>query len=88
VSVPTLVACARHEPDNVFEQARELASLIPGSTLLPLDSCNHLLPERDPAWPRFLGAAEAFLAGDTAAGLTTVERGDAAGPVVQAKPRD
>jgi pimeloyl-ACP methyl ester carboxylesterase len=67
VSVPTLVACARHEPDNVFEQARELASLIPGSTLLPLDSCNHLLPERDPAWPRFLGAAEAFLAGDTAA---------------------
>jgi hypothetical protein len=25
------------------------------------------LPERDPAWPRFLGAAEAFLAGDTAA---------------------
>jgi pimeloyl-ACP methyl ester carboxylesterase len=71
VSVPTLVACARHEPDNVFEQARELASLIPGSTLLPLDSGNHLLPERDPAWPRFLAAAEEFLAGDTGADMTT-----------------
>jgi pimeloyl-ACP methyl ester carboxylesterase/DNA-binding winged helix-turn-helix (wHTH) protein len=64
VSVPTLVACARNEPDNVFEQSRELASLIPGSALLPLDSCNHLLPERDPAWPRFLAAVDAFLAED------------------------
>ena len=69
VSVPTLVACARNEPDDVFEQSRELASLIPGSTLLPLDSCNHLLPERDPAWPRFLAAMEAFLA-DTTTGVT------------------
>jgi pimeloyl-ACP methyl ester carboxylesterase/DNA-binding winged helix-turn-helix (wHTH) protein len=68
VSVPTLVACARDEPDNVFEQSRELASLIPGSSLLPLDSCNHLLPERDPAWPRFLGALDAFLSVDGAVG--------------------
>jgi hypothetical protein len=52
-----------------------------------LDSGNHLLPERDPAWPRFLAAAEAFLAGDTGADITTVERRDAAGPMVQAKPR-
>jgi pimeloyl-ACP methyl ester carboxylesterase/DNA-binding winged helix-turn-helix (wHTH) protein len=76
VSVPTLVACARNEPDNVFEQSRELASLIPGSGLLPLDSCNHLLPERDPAWPRFLAALDAFLASD----ITTVEAA-AANPV-------
>jgi pimeloyl-ACP methyl ester carboxylesterase/DNA-binding winged helix-turn-helix (wHTH) protein len=66
VSVPTLVACARNEPDNVFEQSRELASLIPGGALLPLDSCNHLLPERDPAWPRFLAALDDFLAPDRA----------------------
>jgi pimeloyl-ACP methyl ester carboxylesterase/DNA-binding winged helix-turn-helix (wHTH) protein len=62
VTAPTLVACARHEPENVFEQSRALASLIPGSRLLPLDSANHLLPERDPAWGHFLAELEAFLA--------------------------
>jgi hypothetical protein len=46
----------------VFEQSRVLASLIPGSRLVPLDSCNHLLPERDPAWPAFLAELETFLA--------------------------
>jgi hypothetical protein len=30
------------------------------------DSCNHLLPERDPAWPRFLAALDDFLAPDRA----------------------
>jgi DNA-binding winged helix-turn-helix (wHTH) protein/pimeloyl-ACP methyl ester carboxylesterase len=88
VSVPTLVACARNEPDNVFEQSRELASLIPGSALLPLDSCNHLLPERDPAWPRFLAALEAFLAEDTAADKTTIDGPCATGPVVHSEARD
>jgi DNA-binding winged helix-turn-helix (wHTH) protein/pimeloyl-ACP methyl ester carboxylesterase len=88
VSVPTLVACARNEPDNVFEQSRELASLIPGSALLPLDSCNHLLPERDPAWPRFLAALEAFLAEDTAADKTTIDGPYATGPVVHSEARD
>jgi pimeloyl-ACP methyl ester carboxylesterase len=63
VTVPTLIACARREPDNVFEHSRILASLIPGSRLLPLDSCNHRLPERDPAWPRFLAGLDAFLGG-------------------------
>jgi pimeloyl-ACP methyl ester carboxylesterase/DNA-binding winged helix-turn-helix (wHTH) protein len=64
VTVPTLITCARREPDNVFEQSRVLASLIPGSRLLPLDSGNHLLPERDPAWPRFLAELEDFLGAD------------------------
>jgi pimeloyl-ACP methyl ester carboxylesterase/DNA-binding winged helix-turn-helix (wHTH) protein len=62
VRVPTLIACARREPENVFEQSRLLASLIPGSRLLPLDSGNHLLPEYDPAWPVFLAEMEEFLA--------------------------
>ncbi len=92
VSVPTLVACARNEPDNVFEQSRELASLIPGSTLLPLDSCNHLLPERDPAWPRFLAALDAFLSTDTttdtATDMITVDDRNAASPVVPRAARD
>ena len=62
VTAPTLVACARREPGDTFEESRRLASLIPGSRMLPLDSCNHLLPERDPAWSHFLTELEAFLA--------------------------
>jgi pimeloyl-ACP methyl ester carboxylesterase/DNA-binding winged helix-turn-helix (wHTH) protein len=64
VTAPTLIACARREPENVFEQSRILASLIPGSRLLPLDSCNHLLPERDPAWAHFLAELEGFVPTD------------------------
>jgi pimeloyl-ACP methyl ester carboxylesterase/DNA-binding winged helix-turn-helix (wHTH) protein len=61
VSAPTLVACARREPEGMFEQSRLLAALIPGSRFAPLDSCNHLLPERDPAWQQFLHELDAFL---------------------------
>jgi pimeloyl-ACP methyl ester carboxylesterase/DNA-binding winged helix-turn-helix (wHTH) protein len=67
VRVPTLIACARSEPDNNFEQSRVLAGLIPGSRLLPLDSGNHLLPERDPAWSHFLRELESFLSTDPGA---------------------
>jgi pimeloyl-ACP methyl ester carboxylesterase/DNA-binding winged helix-turn-helix (wHTH) protein len=62
VTVPTLIACARREPGDVFEQSRRLAALVPGSRLLSLDSGNHLLPARDPAWPHFLAELDAFLA--------------------------
>jgi DNA-binding winged helix-turn-helix (wHTH) protein/pimeloyl-ACP methyl ester carboxylesterase len=62
VRAPTLIACARREPERTFEQSRLLATLIPGSRLFPLDSCNHLLPERDPAWPAFLHELDRFLA--------------------------
>jgi pimeloyl-ACP methyl ester carboxylesterase len=61
VTAPTLILGARREPEGVFEQSRVLASLIPGSRLVPLDSCNHLLPERDPAWRHFLTEIDDFL---------------------------
>ena len=61
VTVPTLIPSARREPDNVFEQSRQLAALIPGSRLVPLDSSNHLLPEHDPAWAHFLSEIDGFL---------------------------
>ena len=61
VTAPTLICCARREPDNNFEQSRILSALIPGSRLVPLDSANHLLPDQDPAWPRFLAELDAFL---------------------------
>jgi len=63
LTVPTLIMCSRREPDNNFEQSRLLAALIPGSRLVPLDSSNHLLPERDPAWKHFLAEIDAFLPG-------------------------
>jgi pimeloyl-ACP methyl ester carboxylesterase/DNA-binding SARP family transcriptional activator len=62
VTVPTLILCAKREPDNMFEQSRLLAAQIPGSRLIPLDSANHLLPAQDPAWPLFLAELDAFLA--------------------------
>jgi len=62
VTAPTLILCSRREPANMFEQSRLLASLIPGSRLVPLDSGNHLLPEYDPAWQQFLTEVDAFLA--------------------------
>ncbi len=65
VSVPTLILCARREPEGTFEESRLLASLIPDSRLVPLDSCNHLLPERDPAWRHFLAELDAFLGAHT-----------------------
>jgi pimeloyl-ACP methyl ester carboxylesterase len=61
--VPTLIMCSRREPDNNFEQSRLLAALIPKSRLVPLDSSNHLLPERDPAWKHFLAEIDRFLPG-------------------------
>jgi pimeloyl-ACP methyl ester carboxylesterase/DNA-binding winged helix-turn-helix (wHTH) protein len=61
VVAPTLIMCARREPDDMFEQSRLLARLIPGSRLVPLDSANHLLPVQDPAWPQFLTELDDFL---------------------------
>jgi len=61
LTVPTLIMCSRREPGNRFEQSRLLATLIPKSRLVPLDSSNHLLPERDPAWKHFLAEIDRFL---------------------------
>ena len=61
LTVPTLIMCSRREPGNRFEQSRLLAALIPNSRLVPLDSSNHLLPERDPAWKHFLAETDRFL---------------------------
>lgn len=61
VRVPTLIVHARGDLRVPFDAARELASLIPGSRLVPLDSRNHILRADEPAWPRFLDEVDAFL---------------------------
>lgn len=62
VSVPTLVLHARDDRRVPFEQARRLASLIPGSRLVPLDSANHLLVADEAAWTTALQEIDTFFA--------------------------
>lgn len=64
VRAPTLVLHARHDRRPPFEQGRLLASLIPDSRFVALESCNHILLEDEPAWPVFLAEMEKFLAED------------------------
>jgi DNA-binding winged helix-turn-helix (wHTH) protein/pimeloyl-ACP methyl ester carboxylesterase len=61
VTAPTLVLQARDELRTPFEQARQLASLIPGARFVPLASRNHLMRADEPAWPEFLREVDAFL---------------------------
>jgi DNA-binding SARP family transcriptional activator/pimeloyl-ACP methyl ester carboxylesterase len=62
VQAPTLVLHARDDKRPPFSQGRLMASLIPGSRFVALESCNHILLADEPAWPVFLGEVESFLA--------------------------
>lgn len=62
LAVPTLVLHARDDRRVPFEQSREIAALIPGSRLVPLDSPNHLFLPDEPAWGVFCREVETFLA--------------------------
>jgi len=61
VECPTLIIHSRDEVRVPFSNAVELASLIPDSRLVPLESTNHILTGRDHAWPRFLEVVREFL---------------------------
>lgn len=62
VTCPTLVLHSRDDVRVPADQAVELATLIPDSQLVMLDSANHLLSASEPAWHEFLGRIDAFLA--------------------------
>ena len=62
VDCPTLILHSRDDVRVPATQASELASLIPDSRLVLLDSRNHLLTASEPAWAAFLSHIEAFLA--------------------------
>lgn len=66
LDLPTLVLHSLRDRMNGFEYARRLAAGIAGAELVPLDSDNHILLEDEPAWPVFVEAVRAFVAGDTA----------------------
>lgn len=61
VSVPTLVIHPHNDAGVPFEEGRLLASLIPGAQFVALESNNHLLTEREPAWTKFVAAFRSFL---------------------------
>jgi pimeloyl-ACP methyl ester carboxylesterase len=62
VMCPTLIIHARGDTRVPQSQARELASLIPSSRLVMLNSRNHILTADEPAWPVFLDEVDRFLA--------------------------
>lgn len=67
VRVPTLVLHAAHDRVVPLEDGQEIAAAIPGAEFVQLDSCNHVLLEHEPAWPRFQKAVLEF----TGAGRAT-----------------
>jgi pimeloyl-ACP methyl ester carboxylesterase len=62
VRVPTLVLHTTGDRRVPFEQGQVLTSLIPGATMLALESENHLLAAEEPAWDVFRRAVDEFLA--------------------------
>ena len=61
VRVPTLVLHARRDDAVPFEEGRRLAAGIPRARFVALDSCNHMILEQEPAWPRFRDEVKTFL---------------------------
>lgn len=62
VRVPTLILHARNDAAVAYEEGRRLAAGIPGSRFVTLDSRNHILLEREPAFSTFVREVHAFLA--------------------------
>jgi pimeloyl-ACP methyl ester carboxylesterase/DNA-binding CsgD family transcriptional regulator len=60
VRTPTLVLHARNDAIAPLSEGRCLASDIPGAQFVELDSRNHVLLEREPAWARFQEAVLEF----------------------------
>ena len=68
VTCPTLILHARDDERIPFDQARQLAALIPGSRFVPLASRNHILLADEPAWNEFVATLRGFLPQPTPAG--------------------
>ena len=70
VTVPTLVMHSTHDARIPFEQGRLLASLIPGTRFVPLESGGHTLHPREPAFDRFFEELARFVSEDTTEGTS------------------
>jgi pimeloyl-ACP methyl ester carboxylesterase len=64
-----LVLHCRNDASVPFEQGRLIASRIPRARFVALESSNHVLLPRDPAWARFVSEVRGFLGCEAAEGL-------------------
>jgi len=62
VEAPTIVFHCIRDHLVPFDEGRRLACSIPNARFVPLDSDNHALLSDEPAWAKFVGETEAFLA--------------------------
>ena len=61
IAAPTLVLHCRDDAAMPFAQSRLIASRIPRARFVPLESRNHVLLPRDPAWAAFVSEVRRFL---------------------------
>jgi pimeloyl-ACP methyl ester carboxylesterase len=79
ITAPTLVLHCREDATVPFEQGRLIASRIPGARFVTLESRNHVLLPRDPAWSAFVSEVRKFLR-EGAPMKAAVTKGVAGGP--------
>jgi pimeloyl-ACP methyl ester carboxylesterase len=72
IAAPTLVLHCRDDASVSFEQGRLIASRIPRARCVALESSNHVLLPRDPAWARFVSEVRGFLGYEAAEGRKPV----------------
>jgi DNA-binding CsgD family transcriptional regulator len=65
IRCPVLIVHPERDVVSPIEEGRLLASLIPGSRFVPLDSENHMLLADEPAWARLYAEVRDFLAEPT-----------------------
>jgi pimeloyl-ACP methyl ester carboxylesterase/DNA-binding SARP family transcriptional activator len=63
IKVPTLVLHARDDQRIRVDQGRELAAMIPNARFVTLESSNHILLGREPAWEVCAAEISRFLTG-------------------------
>jgi len=63
ISCPTLVLHVRGDLRVPFDEGRQIAAMIPGARLVPLESPNHILLQHEPAFGQFLEELDGFLPG-------------------------
>jgi DNA-binding SARP family transcriptional activator/alpha-beta hydrolase superfamily lysophospholipase len=61
VEAPTLVLHATGDARIPFDEGRSVSALIPDSRFVSLESSNHILLDREPAWSIFLSEVDKFL---------------------------
>ena len=67
IQAPTLILHAVGDQMKTFDNATEVASMIRGARLVPLDSRNHILLQDEPAWQVFVAELASFLEPERAA---------------------